>query len=95
MFFIVRKKFSCIFKFVWYEKWTPRIFIVSRVKSINFKPQTAFFTPFRDPIPANSHLPILGFKPEKWEKTLKTFNKFLDWKDILYEESWVISISSV
>ena len=42
-------------------------------KSVHFIPQIASLTPFSAPIPAFSHLDLLGFKPEKYENMSKTF----------------------
>ena len=51
--------------------------IVSVVKLMDLKPQTATKTPFREPSPAISHSPKFGFSPEKRENTLKVFIIFL------------------
>ena len=51
--------------------------IVSVVKLIDFKPQTASKTPFREPSPAISHLLKFSFSPEKRENTLNVSTRFL------------------
>ena len=45
--------------------------MVSVVKSIHLISQTAILTPFKGPMPATSHLNILGFKTENFENDLK------------------------
>ena len=44
---------------------------------MDFKPQTASKTPFREPSPAISHLLKFSFSPEKREKTVNVSIKFL------------------
>ena len=56
---------------------TPKIFIVSVVKSIHLIPQAVILTPFREPMPATSHFDILGFKPKNFEKNLKVLISYL------------------
>ena len=51
--------------------------IVSVVKLIDFKPQTASKTPFREPSPAISHLLKFAFSPKKIENTLNVSIRFL------------------
>ena len=46
---------------------------VFNLKSIHFIPQSAIFTPFRAPIPATSHLDLLGFKPDNDENMSNAF----------------------
>ena len=46
------------------------------VKLIDFKPQTASKTPFREPSPAISHLLKFAFSPEKREKTVNVSISF-------------------
>ena len=60
-----------------YEKWTQKILIVSVAELIDFKPQTAFKTPFREPSPAISHLLKFAFIPEKREYTLNVSIRLL------------------
>ena len=51
--------------------------IVSVVKLMHFKPQTASKTSFREPSPANSHLLKFAFSTEKIEYTLNLSIRFL------------------
>ena len=51
--------------------------IVSVVKLVDFKPQTASKTPLREPCPAISHLLKFGFSLEKRENILKVPIRFL------------------
>ena len=44
------------------------ILIVSFSRFTHSIPQSATLTPFRSPIPAISHLDLLGLRPEKKEK---------------------------
>ena len=60
-----------------YEKWTPKILIVSAVKVMDFKPQTASKNPFREPVPAISHLLEFAFSSEKREKNVNVSVRFL------------------
>ena len=48
--------------------------IVSVVKVMDFKRQTASKTPFREPSPEISHLLKFAFSPEKREKNCKCVN---------------------
>ena len=66
----VSKKLFRTLRVPLYEKWTPKILIVSVVKLMDFKPQTASKTFFREPSPAISHLRKFAFSPEKREKVL-------------------------
>ena len=51
--------------------------MVSVVKSMDFKLQTASKTPFREPSPAISHLLKLASSPEKNRNTLNVSIRFL------------------
>ena len=51
--------------------------IVSVAKIMDFKPQTASKTPFREPSPAISHLLKFTFSPEKREYTLNVSIRLL------------------
>ena len=50
--------------FLLLEKCIPNILIGSFDKSTDFKPQTTSVSPFREPMPAISHFPLLAFKPK-------------------------------
>ena len=56
---------------------TPKILIVPVVKLIDFKPQTAAKTTFREPSPVISHLLKFSFSPEKRKKTVNVSVRFL------------------
>ena len=69
-------KFFCICNFLLEEKYTPRTFIVSVVKTIHLIIQTAILTSFREPMAATLHFNIsnmLGFKLAHPENNLKVF----------------------
>ena len=51
--------------------------MVSAIKLMDFKLQTAFKAPFREPSPAVSHLLKFAFSPEKRENTLNVSIIFL------------------
>ena len=51
--------------------------IVSVVKLMDFNPQTASKTPFREPSPAISHLLKFAFSSEKRENTLNVSIRFM------------------
>ena len=90
------------------KKWTPKILIVSVVKKIDFQPQTASKTSFREPSPAISHLLKFALRLEKREHTLKVSIKSLTDKTslrkkvessakVVYKKAWlkiVISLMS-
>ena len=67
----------CTLRVPFYEKRMPKILIVSVVKLIDFKPQTASKTPFREPSPAISHLMKFAFSPQKRETTLNVSIRFV------------------
>ena len=67
----------CTLRVPFYEKRMPKILIVSAVKLIDFKPQTASKTPFREPSPAISHLMKFAFSPQKRETTLNVSIRFV------------------
>ena len=50
---------------------------MSVVKLMDFKPQTASKTPFREPSPAISHLLKFAFSPEEREKAVNVSIRFL------------------
>ena len=65
----------------------PKILTVFDLKSIYFIPQSASFAPFSAPVSVNSHLDLLGFKPEKDENMSNTFVTSI--KDyFLLEKMW-------
>ena len=70
MIFTVSRKLFCTLR-------VSKILIVSVVKLMDFKPQTASKTPFREPSPAISHLLKFAFSPEKRENTLNVSIGFL------------------
>ena len=51
--------------------------MVSIVKLMDFNPQTASNTPFREPSPAISHLLKIAFSPEKRENILNGLIRLL------------------
>ena len=65
MFFTVTRQLFYTLRVSLYEKWTPKILIVSVVKLIDFKLQTASKTPFREPSLAISHLLEFDLSPQK------------------------------
>ena len=67
----------CTLRVPFYEKRMPKILIVSVVKLIDFKPQTASKTPFREPSPAISHLMKFAFSPQKRETILNVSIRFV------------------
>ena len=77
MIFIVSRKLFSTLRVPLYEKRAPKILIVSVVKLMNFKPQIASKTSFREPSPAISHLLMFAFSPEKGENTLDVLIRFL------------------
>ena len=65
------RKFSSISVFLLYKKLIPKILTVFNLKSVYFILQKASLSPFSAPIPAHSHLDLLGFKSEKDENVSK------------------------
>ena len=55
----------------------PKILIVSVVKLIDFKQQTASKAPFREPSTALSHLLKFASSPKKRKKTINVSIRFL------------------
>ena len=73
MLVICFRKFSSFSDFLLCEKWIPKSLREFNLKLIHFVPQSAIFTTFRAPIPATSHLDLLGFKPENDENMSNAF----------------------